>query len=418
MTNYKKYTFYLFLLVTPILLSYQSIFQEKSTDWGFFAHRQINRMAIFTLPPEMIVFYKNHVEYITDHAIDPDKRRYASPHEAVRHYIDLDVYGEMPFDNVPRNWTNALIAHSKYYFIDHQLDTINLFSHNILLDSLIFNAQLFKSQTPHIISRDTFRGFFIKNVLPQYYNEGWEIALDSLASFLGKPFESLNCQKIIVEDHLSQHGILPWHLNKMQRNLTRAFLDMDAAKILRYSADFGHYIGDAHVPLHTTENYNGQLTDQKGIHAFWESRLPELFFEDYDLWVGKAEYFDKPQQYFWDIVLESHSYVDSVLLIEKDLRESLPSDQQNCFEERGAQLVSVPCRKFSEIYHNRMNGMVETRFRQAILATGSAWYTAWWEAGQPDLRLLLDKNFTNHPAADSLELESKFRLGNIFGRKH
>jgi hypothetical protein len=47
-------------------------------------------------------------------------------------------------------------------------------------------------------------------------------------------------------------------------------------KILRYSAEIGHYIADAHVPLHTCTNHNGQLTNQIGIHSFWESRIPEL----------------------------------------------------------------------------------------------------------------------------------------------
>ena len=76
---------------------------------------------------------------------------------------------------------------------------------------------------------------------------------------------------------------------KMQQRLTKAFQDRDAKKIIQLSSEFGHYIGDAHVPLHTTENYNGQLTNQVGIHAFWESRIPELFADtEFDYFVGKA----------------------------------------------------------------------------------------------------------------------------------
>ena len=119
----------------------------------------------------------------------------------------------------------------------------------------------------------------------------------------------------IADEHFTQDGIVPYHLNSMQYRLTKAFEAKDIKRILQISAEFGHYIGDAHVPLHTTVNYNGHLTDQRGIHAFWESRLPELYAdEDYDFWVGKAAYIDNPRDYFWDIVLTSHSYVDSVLL--------------------------------------------------------------------------------------------------------
>ena len=64
----------------------------------------------------------------------------------------------------------------------------------------------------------------------------------------------------------------------MVYQLTKAFSDKDSrSNSSRYSSDMGHYIGDAHVPLHTTENYNGKMTNQRGIHGFWESRLPELF---------------------------------------------------------------------------------------------------------------------------------------------
>src|SRR3546814_10784540 len=92
----------------------------------------------------------------------------------------------------------------------------------------------------------------------------------------------------------------------MTHRLTDAFLRRDSVRILRYSADLGHYLADAHVPLHTTENYNGQLSDQTGIHAFWESRLPELFATGYDLFTGKAHYIRNIPQETWRIVRDSH----------------------------------------------------------------------------------------------------------------
>ncbi|MBU6177991.1 MAG: S1/P1 Nuclease, partial [Bacteroidetes bacterium] len=45
-------------------------------SWGFYAHKKINRIAIFLLPPEMLVLYKKHLVFIEEHAVDPDKRRY------------------------------------------------------------------------------------------------------------------------------------------------------------------------------------------------------------------------------------------------------------------------------------------------------------------------------------------------------
>ena len=68
-----------------------------SSSWGFFAHQRINRLAVFTLPGELIRFYKSNISYITEHAVDADKRRYADTAEAARHFIDADHYGHAPF---------------------------------------------------------------------------------------------------------------------------------------------------------------------------------------------------------------------------------------------------------------------------------------------------------------------------------
>jgi len=41
-------------------------------SWGFFGHRKINYYAVFLLPPEMILLYKQHIAFIEEHAVDPD----------------------------------------------------------------------------------------------------------------------------------------------------------------------------------------------------------------------------------------------------------------------------------------------------------------------------------------------------------
>ena len=106
-----------------VLFLFQSA--HLNLEWGFFGHRLINRMAVFTLPPGMMIFYKKNIEYVSDHAVDPDKRRYATKHEAVRHYIDLDIWGEYPFENFPRTQIGALMKYTDVFVIDKQNDTID-----------------------------------------------------------------------------------------------------------------------------------------------------------------------------------------------------------------------------------------------------------------------------------------------------
>ena len=369
----------------------------------------------------MQFFFKQNIDYLTEHAVDADKRRYVSKYEAVRHYIDLDVYGELPFDHVPRSWSDAHIEYSRFYFLNEQADTLPLLLRDstvLLRDSsnhLLFHPALADEGALEIPYRD-FRRFFMQNFLPTFYEDNWTASCDSLAKALNISSDSISCKKLMAIDHLSEHGMLPWHLLAMLRRLARAFGEGDAKKIRRYAADLGHYIGDAHVPLHTTENYNGQLTGQDGIHAFWESRLPELFAEEhYDFWVGKATFIENPKDYFWNIVLESHALVDSVLAIELELRHRFPSDQQMCQEQRGQTMVRTQCLAYAAAYDQRMGGMVEQRLRAAIRSVGSAWYTAWVLAGQPDLRQLE----TGMTGADSIsigEMAVKRRFS-IF-RKH
>ena len=303
--------------------------------WGFFSHKRINRMAVFTIPDENLFhFYKYHLDFITEHAVDPDKRRYAVDGESVKHFIDIDHYvnpGEDPFLIMPRKWEDAV---------------------------------------------DKF-----------------------------------------TEDTLKTYGIVPWHVSLMVSRLTKAFREKNLDKILRYSADLGHYVGDAHVPLHTTENYNGQFTNQKGIHAFWESRIPELMADDYDYLVGKAQYVASPLNKMWDIVEHSFRAVDSVLNFEKELTLEWPEDKKFSIENRGQVSMKVYSREFSAEYSRRLNGMQERRMRGSILSIGSFWYTAWVNAGQPDLSELMG-NVSDNYNNEIKELNKKSLSNKIKGRNH
>ncbi|HXH20268.1 MAG TPA: zinc dependent phospholipase C family protein [Chitinophagales bacterium] len=317
-----------------LILALVSFGLHAALPWGFWAHKRINRIAVFTLPQEMFGFYKHHIEYITASAVNPDKRRYSSADEAPRHYIDIDHYGTYPFDNVPRHWDSAV------------------------------------------------------------------------AKF--------------TEDTLLAYGIVPWHVNRMMGWLTAAFREKDAARILRLSTELGHYIADAHVPLHTTENYNGQLTNQVGIHGFWESRIPELFGDDYDYFVGKAKYIEHPLDEIWDIVLASHRLVDSVLLVEKKLREEFPADQVYSFEQRGNVTAKVYSEAYTTAYDARLNNMAERRLRESVIDVGSFWFTAWVNAGQPDLDGLINQRVVEELQKENemMEKDSVYSDKKIIGREH
>ncbi len=377
-------------------------------DWGFYGHREINRYAVFTLPPELIGFYKKHIGYVSEHAVDPDKRRYATKYEAIRHYIDIDHWGTYPFDNVPREFPRAIAKFSDLVLITGS-DTVSYaWKDRVVLDSILTWTSGMSTFSARV---DEYERFFYREVMPKYYEEDWVWQADSTQFLAGVEFDQL-----MVVDHFSEYGILPYHLLSYYKRLVRAFEIQDRELILQLSADMGHYVGDAHVPLHTTENYNGAMSNQIGIHAFWESRIPELLAaEEYDFFVGKAEYIEDPKEYFWDIVLTSHSLVDSVLLIEKRVRASLSEDQIYCYVNRLDQVIRTQCEAFTIAYSDAMKGMVEKRMTESVQSIGSVWFSAWVDAGQPVLDADLDLSGLK---AQAEALTKEFRQGDSKGRAH
>ncbi|MBC7383284.1 MAG: S1/P1 Nuclease [Bacteroidia bacterium] len=276
-----------------------------SNGWGFYAHQQINKLSVFCLPPELFGFYKLHIDFISQHAVDPDKRRYQVKEEAVKHYIDIDYYEQvLPLDTIPQRFMKAVEKFSK--------------------------------------------------------------------------------------DTLFTYGIVPWNITWVLKDLTEAFKNKDEKRILKLSAEIGHYIGDAHVPLHTTSNYNGQTTQQHGIHGFLESRLPELFAGDYNFFMGKAVYIDDPLRAAWQAVEGSFACLDSVFGFEKQLQGSFKENQRYSFEPKGRNLIKVYSAAYAKAYHQKLNGMIERRMQLAVICVASFWYTAWINAGQPDLSKLIN----------------------------
>ncbi|MDH5398185.1 MAG: zinc dependent phospholipase C family protein [Cyclobacteriaceae bacterium] len=223
---------------------------------------------------------------------------------------------------------------------------------------------------------------------------------DSLTAVMPIPWHQVKA--LFSENFFKENGTLPWHVHAMYYQLRKAFSEKNAAQILRLSSDVGHYLSDANVPLHTTANYNGQLTGQHGIHGFWESRLPELFFEDYNLFTGKAVYLDDPSATVWKHIKLANAAVDSVLLFEKELSSHTSSDEKYSYEKRGNANVRTYSREYSKAYHDMLHGMVERQMRRAIKLTGSFWYTCWVDAGMPNL-----DNLTEEPVEEPDSLDQR-----------
>jgi hypothetical protein len=78
-------------------------------------------------------------------------------------------------------------------------------------------------------------------------------------------------------DAAVRQGLVPWRAEEMATLLFERFSRSDARGAAETAGHLSHYIGDAYSPLHSTRNYDGQLTGNPGLHARWESDMPYTF---------------------------------------------------------------------------------------------------------------------------------------------
>jgi hypothetical protein len=100
------------------------------------------------------------------------------------------------------------------------------------------------------------------------------------------------------------------------------------------------------------------------------------------------------------------------LKYEQQLSNQFPADQKFSFETRNGIIVRQYSSSFSKAYDKLLKGMVERRMRQSIFAVGSFWYTAWVNAGQPDLSTLTNKNFSTEDLKEFEELNKAWSNSN------
>ena len=115
-----------------------------------------------------------------------------------------------------------------------------------------------------------------------------------------------------------RRGVLPWIIQDRWRDLVEAFRAGDPAKVALATAVLGHYIADAHVPLHTTQNFDGQFTGQRGVHSRWESGLVERYIVADDLPVLQAQPDAAFLQRPWDWLRASHKLVPQLLADDRE----------------------------------------------------------------------------------------------------
>jgi len=204
------------------------------------------------------------------------------------------------------------------------------------------------------------------------------------------PMSEAEAIRIYTKDTLYRYGTLPYVVLRVKQQLTEAFRRGDRDSILYYATDLGHYIGDAHVPLHTAVNYDGQLTGQKGLHNLWESAVPDLEMNRYQLSDGhKARYLADPAAAIWEAVRHANALLPDVFGKEKEVAAAFPDSSKYHIEVRNGRESKNYSREFAKAYAQQLGKTVNEQLLHSASLIADFWYTAWVDGGRPDLNALL-----------------------------
>jgi hypothetical protein len=219
---------------------------------------------------------------------------------------------------------------------------------------------------------------------PRHYID-FEAYGDSAAWRIPERFEAAVARYTL--DTLNKYGTVPWRVEAMQQKLTEAMRAGNKDSILYYAAEVCHYVGDSHVPLHTSLNYDGQLSNQRGIHALWESTLPEMDIQEYQLYrKHKPRYLKDPQHAIWEVLRTTHVLVKDVFEEERKASEGFAqSEKYNTKTGRNGK----PYQSYSGVFARRYSQRLATSVQEQVVKTAQTlsdfWYTCWVNAGKPDL---------------------------------
>ncbi|MBK7294348.1 MAG: hypothetical protein IPI84_11375 [Holophagaceae bacterium] len=170
-----------------------------------------------------------------------------------------------------------------------------------------------------------------------------------------------------------RRGVVPWIIQDRWRDLVDAFRAGDPARVAFATAILGHYVADAHVPLHTTDNHDGQRTNQRGVHSRWETGLVERHISVEELTVLPAQpdkaFFYRP----WDWLKASHALIPQLLEDDRDADRTSPMDS------RGKTRTAA----YWMLFRARQGPVVKQQIQLAGQHLGDAILNAWIVAGRP-----------------------------------
>jgi hypothetical protein len=172
-------------------------------------------------------------------------------------------------------------------------------------------------------------------------------------------------------------GFLPWAIANSVDSLTAQMRRGEWNKAWSTAADVGHYVGDAHQPLHCTTNYDGQLTNNRGIHSRYETGMVDRYQQSILMGAGHVSTVDNTLDFAFDIIYRSFTYCDSIMQADNYAK------QISGWNGSGQEPTSY----YTALWA-RAGGFTNLVIQRAVDAYASLLYSAWIRAGKPSIPVM------------------------------
>ncbi|MDQ3070409.1 MAG: zinc dependent phospholipase C family protein [Acidobacteriota bacterium] len=224
----------------------------------------------------------------------------------------------------------------------------------------------------HSIDPDLMRTYGVETEDPNHFLDMDGVAPDP---FTGIPRDEAAYIQMLGAEKAKVMGRVPWRVEEVYARLVEAFKPQEgrtisASTVTALSAILSHYVEDAHVPFHAALNYDGQATNQRGIHSRFESELFARFKDRITIAPVLRAPVLAPRDYIFEKLIEGNRMVPAILASDKaaiEGREFYDKAYYKAFFGGGAQPI------------------VERRINEAIGGVAAVIAGAWEKAGKPAL---------------------------------
>jgi len=176
-----------------------------------------------------------------------------------------------------------------------------------------------------------------------------------------------------------KNGTLPWTTDSVYKALVNNFKSKNWKKAAMTAAFLGHYLGDGHMPLHVTANYDGESTGQKGIHRRYEETMIDRYIDQIQFRKGNCKPVRDVKSFVFAYLYKNNSSVSLLLKADTDA-------------------LKTAAGQYNDLYYSglwdRTRQVTLLLLEESSKTLARLIYSAWIEAGEPMIpKLQAGNNF-------------------------